>query len=53
MQPFTMTVVAQKHGFEVGVNESHFCFFRYRLPLNKDMSIQFHNLNFIEKIEYY
>ena len=47
-----MVVGAQKHGFEVGVNGSHFCYFKHRVPLTKEMSVQFNNLNYLEKIEY-
>ena len=52
MQSFSMTVVAQKHGFAVGVNGSHFCFFKYRVPLTKEMSVEFIHLPFLEKVEY-
>lgn len=51
-QRFVVTVVAQKDGFEVGVNGSHFTHYKYRVPLTKDMSIQFRNVPHIEKVEY-
>ena len=47
-----MTIVAQKTGFEVGVNGSHFFHFNYRVPLSKEMSVDMHGLPFVEKIEY-
>ena len=52
-QPFTMTIVAQKTGFEVGVNGSHFFHFNYRVPLTREMSVDMHGFPFVEKIEYY
>lgn len=52
-QRFTMIVVAQKDGFEVGVNGSHFTHYRYRLPLTNEMSVAFRgSIPFIEKVEY-
>ena len=51
-QPFVVTVVAQKEGFEVGVNGSHFTHYKYRVPLTKDMSVQLKNVPHIEKVEY-
>lgn len=52
---FCIRIVAQRTGFEIGVNGSHFCYFEYRAPftsLSSDMSVQVIRASSIEKIEY-
>lgn len=51
--PFVMTVFAQKDGFEVNVDGSHFTNYKYRTPLSSNMSVQLRNVPFVQKIEYF